>query len=76
MLPKIGIYFRIASFLNNQFGKRLQSDAEFSSEIIERMRVTKAVQNTLAAEAEEKAGCVRYWSSKVSHQKTSWISPK
>ncbi|GAB1860852.1 SWIM-type domain-containing protein [Camponotus japonicus] len=54
MLPKIGTYFRIASFLNNQFGKRLQSDAEFSSEIIKRMRVRKAVENTLAAEAEEK----------------------
>lgn len=54
MLPKIGTYFRIASFLNNQFGKRLQSDAEFSSEIVERMRVTKIVEYTLAAEAEEK----------------------
>lgn len=54
MLPKIGTYFRIASFLNNQFGKRLQSDAEFSSEIIERMKTRKDVENTLAADAEEK----------------------
>ncbi|RLU25196.1 hypothetical protein DMN91_003288 [Ooceraea biroi] len=54
MLPKIGTYFRIASFINNQFGKRLQSDAEFSSEIIEKMRVSKDIENTLAAEAEEK----------------------
>lgn len=54
MLPKIGTYFRIASFLNNQFGKRLQSDAEFSNEIIERMRLRKAVENTLVTEVEEK----------------------
>ena len=26
LIPKIGSYFRIASFLNNTFGKRLQSD--------------------------------------------------
>lgn len=53
MLPKIDIYFR-ASFLNNQFGKRLESDGEFSNEIIERMEIIKKVENTLAAEAEEK----------------------
>ena len=39
--PNIGTYFQIASFLNNKFGKRLQSDEEFSSEIIERMKETK-----------------------------------
>lgn len=54
LLPHIGIYFKIASFLNNQFGKRLGSDAEISSEIIERMRVTKDIENTLAAEALKK----------------------
>ena len=36
LLPNIGTYFRIASFLNNGFENRLQSDTEFSSEIIER----------------------------------------
>ena len=54
LLPNIGTYFRIASFLNNQFGKRLQSDIEFASEIIERMKARKDVENTLAVEAEEK----------------------
>lgn len=54
LLPNIGMYFRIASFLNNQFGERLQSDTEFSSEIIERMKDRKDVENTLAVEAEEK----------------------
>ena len=28
LIPKIGLYFRIASFLNNTFGKRLQSDVD------------------------------------------------
>ena len=36
--------------------KKLQSDAEFLSEITERMKVRKDVEDTLAIEAEEK-GC-------------------
>ena len=38
LLPKIGTYFRIASFLKNLFGQRLQSDSEFSDKILERMK--------------------------------------
>jgi len=54
MLPKIGTYFRIASFLNNQFGKRLKSDTECSDDILERMRTRRDIENSLAIEAEEK----------------------
>ena len=77
MLRKIGTYFRIASFLNNQFGKRLQSDAEFLSEIVERMRVTKRMLRILGLlKQKKKDGCVKNWSSIISHQKTFRIFPK
>lgn len=54
MLPKVGTYFRIASFLNNLFGKRLKSDADFSYEILERMKARRHIENSLADEFEEK----------------------
>ena len=55
LIPKFGINFRIASFLNNTYGERLQSDVEARDEILERIHSHKDVQNTLATEAEEKA---------------------
>lgn len=54
LIPKVGIYFRIVSFLNNTYGERLQSDVEARDEILERMHARKDVQNTLATEVEEK----------------------
>lgn len=54
LIPKIGIYFRIASFLQNTYGKRLESDSTTSDEILQRMQFQKNIQNTLATEAEEK----------------------
>ena len=54
MLPKVGALFRIASFLHNHFGERLKSDSEFATEILERMRVRKNLENTLATEVEQK----------------------
>jgi len=54
LIPKVGVYFRIASFLNNTFGKRLQSDVEIVDEIVQRMHDQKDMENTLAVEAEEK----------------------
>lgn len=54
LIPKIGIYFKIAAFLNNIFGKRLQSDVETLDEIVQRMQDQKDIQNTLAIETEEK----------------------
>ena len=53
-VPNIGIYFRVASFLNNAYGQRLQSDKELSYEISQRMHAQKDVDNTLATEAEER----------------------
>ena len=46
LIPKIGIYFKIASFLNNTFGKRLYSYEDIFSEIVHRMHSQKDVQNT------------------------------
>jgi len=54
LLPKIGLYFKIAAFLHNQFGKTLQSDATFSEEIVVRMKHQIDIENTLANEAEKK----------------------
>lgn len=53
LLPKIGLYLKIAAFLHNQFGKTLQSDATFSDEIVVRMKHQIDVENTLANEAEQ-----------------------
>ena len=54
LIPKIGTYFRIASFLNNTFGKRLKSDVDTFDDILQRMHSQRNVQNTLATEVEEK----------------------
>ena len=54
LIPKTGLYFRIASFLNNTFGKRLQSDVDNFDDILKRMHSQRNVQNTLAPEVEEK----------------------
>ncbi|XP_018403017.1 PREDICTED: uncharacterized protein LOC108779943 [Cyphomyrmex costatus] len=53
ILPKVRALFRITSFLNNLFGKRLESDQEFSEEILERIRFRENVENPLAVEAEK-----------------------
>ena len=53
LIPKIGIYFRIASFLNNIFGKRFHFYDDTFDEILQRMHNQKEVKNTLATEAEE-----------------------
>ena len=58
LVPNIGIYFRVASFLNNAYGQMLQSDKELSYEILQRLHAQKDVNNTLATEAEEK-GSIR-----------------
>jgi len=46
----------MASFFNNQFGKRLKSDTECSDDILKRMRTRRDIENSLAIEAEEKVG--------------------
>ena len=44
----------MASFLNNAFGQWLQSDKQYSYEILQRMHAQKDIDNTLATEEEEK----------------------
>ena len=54
LLTNIGLYFKIAAFLYNQFGKALKSDAHRSEEIVRIMKHQLHVENTLVNEAEEK----------------------
>ena len=54
LLPQIGTYFRIALFIHNRFGNTLQSDTESSNEIIEHIKTRQNIENTLAAEVEQK----------------------
>ena len=54
LVPNIGIYFGVASFLNNAHGQRVQSDKELSYEILQRKHAQKDVNNTLAIEAMDK----------------------
>lgn len=53
MLSKVGVLYRIASFLLNQFGKRLNSDDQISSEVVERMIAQRDMENTLAIMVEK-----------------------
>lgn len=48
LLPTIRTYFRIACFLNNKFGKRLDSDSENKFEILKQIESQSSVENTLA----------------------------
>ena len=48
------MYFKIAAFPHNQFGKALKSDAHLSEEIVRRIKHQLHVENTLANAAEEK----------------------
>lgn len=55
LLPKAGAYCKIACFLNNLFGKRLNSDKDdegLQNIIIDRMLNATQSENSLALEAE------------------------
>ena len=52
-LPNIGSISKIACYLNNCFGKRLESDKGICEEIVEMMNSRSHVENTLAAEIEK-----------------------
>ncbi|XP_044586031.1 uncharacterized protein LOC123266063 [Cotesia glomerata] len=52
LLPKTGVFCRIACFLHNEFGKRLDSDLDLSEKIIAAMNSKKFQDNTLASEVE------------------------
>ncbi|KAI4482004.1 hypothetical protein M0804_009023 [Polistes exclamans] len=53
MLPRIGSFYRIASFLHNRYNKRLASDAEYFDEIVEMMESRNNTDNTLAEEVDK-----------------------
>ena len=65
LVPNIGIYFRVASILNNAYGQRLQSDKELPYEILQRMHAQKDADNTLSTEAEAKGWIRRKTLSKT-----------
>ncbi|XP_015125200.1 uncharacterized protein LOC107046987 [Diachasma alloeum] len=52
LLPKVQSLFRIACYLNNTYGKRLNSDVGISDEVLERMKSRRTFENSLAEEAE------------------------
>ena len=52
LLPTVRSFCRIACFLHNTFGKRLNSDKQFSEEIISRICEQKDQPNTLGLEVE------------------------
>lgn len=53
MLPRVGSFYRIASFFYNQYNKRLSSDAEYFDEIVEMMESRNNTDNTLAEEVDK-----------------------
>ena len=52
LLPKVSLYCKIACFLNNTFGKRLNSDVDLCDEIVERMSSQNIAENSLSVEVE------------------------
>lgn len=52
LLPNVRSLFRIACYLNNTFGKRLNSDVGIRDDIIEQMKSKRNTENSLAEEAE------------------------
>lgn len=52
LLPKVRSLCRIACFLNNTFGKRLNSDVGLCEEIVDRMSSEKSTENSLSVQVE------------------------
>lgn len=52
LLPNVQSLFRIACYLNNIFGKRLNSDVGIRDDIIEQMKSRRNSEKSLAEEAE------------------------
>lgn len=53
LLPKVGLYCKIACYLNNSFGPRMISDMSRTEDIVQRMLLPQPTTNTLANEVEE-----------------------
>lgn len=54
LLPKLGTFCRIVSYIHNTFSKRLESDEERCDEILRQMESRDGLENTLAKDVEEK----------------------
>ncbi|XP_043287510.1 uncharacterized protein [Venturia canescens] len=52
LLSKVRSYCRIVCFLNNEYGKRLDSDKDLSEEVVSLMKSRKDQDNSLANEVE------------------------
>lgn len=50
MLPDTSSYCKIACYINNSYGKRLQSDRDLDDKIISSMEAKRYINNTLAEE--------------------------
>lgn len=54
LLPRVGDICKVAGYLHNEFGKRLDSDGELSEEILLHMESRMQTPNTLCDEVEQK----------------------
>ncbi|XP_046142743.1 uncharacterized protein LOC123988053 [Osmia bicornis bicornis] len=52
ILPKVSLFCKIACFLHNTFGKRLNSDVGLCDDIVQRMSFQKNTENSLTQQAE------------------------
>lgn len=52
LLPKAQLFCQIACFLNNEFGKRFNSDKEIADQVLSVMNLKKNQDNTLANDVE------------------------
>ncbi|KAK0156926.1 hypothetical protein PV328_012114, partial [Microctonus aethiopoides] len=52
LLPKVHFFCRVACFLHNEFGARLDSDVDFSEKVVDATNSKKHLDNTLASEVE------------------------
>jgi hypothetical protein len=66
LLPSVRSLFRIACYLNNTFGKRLNSDVGITEEIIQQMKCKRHLENSLAKDAE-----IHRWNRRKFQQFTS-----
>ena len=53
LIPKVGSLCKVASYLNNTFGKRLNSDQDIVQEVVDQINSRKDVENTLANEIDD-----------------------
>lgn len=69
LLPNAELFCKIDCFLQNRFGKRLNSDAGYLDKIIERINLMKTKQNTITRSRREKLESKNFHFSKC-HQET------